>query len=207
MWVNRSLRTDLGWWNKSIAINRPVPLRNTPPEGVLTTDATVEQWNVTLITINTGREIQQSETWSPRWRQASSNQQETAAIYLALYRMEKEFICCKISNLRIQSDNSSAMFKLNRIAAVPALASLINMIFEQMRFERCPQSGVPAAERFSVFIDYIISFELAFDDIEFNLYLICYFDFSIGAEENSDNDDEESFMEICSLSNPFQSKL
>ncbi|KAA6376905.1 MAG: hypothetical protein EZS28_027566 [Streblomastix strix] len=30
---DRSVLTDLGSWNKSIAINRPVPLRNTPPEG------------------------------------------------------------------------------------------------------------------------------------------------------------------------------
>ncbi|KAA6384224.1 MAG: hypothetical protein EZS28_020248, partial [Streblomastix strix] len=94
--------------------------------------ASMEQWGATLEIINTGKEIKLSEPWSPRWRLASSNQMETASIYLALCRMEKELISFKISSLRIQSDNSSAMFNLNRGAAAPALASLKNMILEKV---------------------------------------------------------------------------
>ncbi|KAA6395825.1 MAG: putative Transposon Ty3-I Gag-Pol polyprotein [Streblomastix strix] len=132
MWINKTVLTESGWWNKTIALNNPIPLMNQQPEAILTTDVSEDLWGATLEILELKREIKLSETWTSKWKLTSSNQRETVAIYLALCRSEKDHKNFKITNLRIQSDNSAAVFNLNHGAAAPVRASLVNKIMEKL---------------------------------------------------------------------------
>ncbi|KAA6396719.1 MAG: hypothetical protein EZS28_007756 [Streblomastix strix] len=134
MWINKTVLTELGWWNKMIALNNPIPLMNQQSEAILTIDASEVLWGATLEILEPKREIKLSETWTSKWKLISSNQRETAAIYLALCRLEKDLKKFKITSLRIQSDKSTAVFNLNRGAAAPVLASLVNKLMEKLEY-------------------------------------------------------------------------
>ncbi|KAA6383701.1 MAG: hypothetical protein EZS28_020772 [Streblomastix strix] len=61
----------------------------------------------------------------------SSNQRETAAIHFVLQDLGKIFQNGQIKSVSIQSYNSNAVFNINRRAAVPALASLVDRILQE----------------------------------------------------------------------------
>ncbi|KAA6376786.1 MAG: hypothetical protein EZS28_027686 [Streblomastix strix] len=81
---------------------------------ILTTDASEALWGATLEILEPKREIKLLETQTFQLRLTQSDQRETAAIYLALCRLEKDLKNFKIITLRIQSNNSTAVSNLNR---------------------------------------------------------------------------------------------
>ncbi|KAA6373649.1 MAG: putative Pol polyprotein, partial [Streblomastix strix] len=130
MWINRSTLSEINWWSKAVRVNSPVPLIFIEPEVVLTTDSSKEQWGGTIKILSTGEEIKLAGTWTKDWILKSSNQRETAAVLLGMQEISQRFSVGQLKSIRIQSDNSTAIFDINRGAAAPALASLIDKILQ-----------------------------------------------------------------------------
>jgi ribonuclease HI len=72
-----------------------------------------------------------SGEWKKKWRLMSSNQRELAAIILGLQSLEPNLGNGRINSLRIESDNSTAIFDINRGAAAPAIAKLVDSILQK----------------------------------------------------------------------------
>ncbi|KAA6401465.1 MAG: hypothetical protein EZS28_002999, partial [Streblomastix strix] len=68
--------------------------------------------------------------WSSRWNLNSSNQREAAAILCALRRSEPYFKEMQTKSLKIEADNGSTTFNINRGAAATALAKLVDRTLE-----------------------------------------------------------------------------
>ncbi|KAA6390401.1 MAG: hypothetical protein EZS28_014074 [Streblomastix strix] len=101
-------------------------------EAILTNYASEALLGAILEILEPKREIKLSETSISKWNLTSSNQREKAALYLALYIFEKDLKNFKITSLRIQSDNSTAVFNLNLGAADTHPALLVNQIIEKL---------------------------------------------------------------------------
>ncbi|KAA6397940.1 MAG: hypothetical protein EZS28_006536 [Streblomastix strix] len=122
-WISKQTLGEIHWWRKTVLNNYPTHLTFKEPEAVLTTDASETQWGGTLQLIKTGQTIRFAGIWcsNPKWKLTSSNQRELAAILLGIQSIVKNFEVGVVQSLRIQSDNSKAIFDLSRGAAAQAL--------------------------------------------------------------------------------------
>ncbi|KAA6397704.1 MAG: putative Transposon Ty3-I Gag-Pol polyprotein, partial [Streblomastix strix] len=121
---------EIFWWKSQIDKNKPIQATISQPEATLTTDASLHSWGACLKLMNPVEEVWFQGSWSSRWNLNSSNQREAAAILCALRRSEPYFKERQTKSLKIETDNSSAAFNINRGAAATALAKLVDRTLE-----------------------------------------------------------------------------
>ncbi|KAA6396301.1 MAG: hypothetical protein EZS28_008175 [Streblomastix strix] len=141
----------LGKWRRTIEKNQIVRIkwvasligklnflrtqfRRGQPEAVLTTDTSETQQGGTLQLIKTGQTVRFAGNWynNLKWKLTSSIQRELAAIIFGIQSIGKNFEVGAIKSLRIQSDNSTAIFDLRRGAAALALCKLVDQILQTL---------------------------------------------------------------------------
>ncbi|KAA6394405.1 MAG: hypothetical protein EZS28_010063 [Streblomastix strix] len=134
MQISRQTLEEIHWWRKIVINNYPTLLPFLEPEAVFTIDASEKQWGTTLQLIISGKTIMFAGIWynNPKWKLIFLNQLELAAILLGIENIEKNFEIGAIKSLRIQSDNSIAIFNLRRGAAALALCKLGDQILESL---------------------------------------------------------------------------
>ncbi|KAA6382799.1 MAG: hypothetical protein EZS28_021675 [Streblomastix strix] len=121
---------EIFWWKSQIDKNKPIQATIAQPEAILTTYASLHSWRSCLKLMNPAQQIWFQGNWSSRWNLNSSNQREAAAILCALRRSEPYFKERQTKSLKIETDNSSAAFNINRGAAATALAKLVDRTLE-----------------------------------------------------------------------------
>ncbi|KAA6379654.1 MAG: hypothetical protein EZS28_024818 [Streblomastix strix] len=132
MQISKQTLGEIHWWRKTVLNNYPTHLTFQESKAVLTKDASETQCGRTLQLIKTGQTIRFPGNWysNPKWKLTSSNQRELAAILLGIQNIGKNFEVGEIKSLRIQSDNSTAIFNLRRGAAASALCKLVDQILQ-----------------------------------------------------------------------------
>ncbi|KAA6367029.1 MAG: putative reverse transcriptase, partial [Streblomastix strix] len=116
MWISKQILGEIHWWRKTVFNNYPTHLTGT------------------LQLIKTGQTVRFAGNWysNPKRKLTASNQRELATILLGKQGIGKNFEVGVIKNLRIQSDNSTAIFDLRGGAATPALCKLVDQILQTL---------------------------------------------------------------------------
>ncbi|KAA6312012.1 MAG: hypothetical protein EZS28_056002, partial [Streblomastix strix] len=127
---NMQVLKELFWWKTMIQKNRPIQATLISPQAILATDASKTNWGVTLKMSHPDLEILFHGKWSSNWHLTSSNQREAAGILCAFRRSETYLRERQIKSLKIETDNSSAAYNINRGSAAVALVKLTDRILE-----------------------------------------------------------------------------
>ncbi|KAA6400036.1 MAG: hypothetical protein EZS28_004444 [Streblomastix strix] len=130
VFLNRQVLQEIFWWQSIITRNRPVQATIVQPQAILATDASQTHWGATLKLFNPAQEVWFWGKWSLNWHLQSSNQRETAAILCALRRSGTFLKERQVKSLKIETDNTSAAYNINRGSAAIALAKLVDRILE-----------------------------------------------------------------------------
>ncbi|KAA6395481.1 MAG: hypothetical protein EZS28_008992 [Streblomastix strix] len=119
-------RGEIFWWMAVITSNIPIQATIVQPHAILATDANQTHWGSTLKLFNHAQEVWYLGKWSQNWHLTSSNQREAAAILCALLRSETFLKERQIKSLKIQTDNLSASFNINRGSAAVVQAKKVD---------------------------------------------------------------------------------
>ncbi|KAA6364012.1 MAG: hypothetical protein EZS28_040461, partial [Streblomastix strix] len=118
--------TEIFWWKAEVDKNKPIQAIIIQPQPIQSTDASINSWGACLKLLNPEEQILFQGDWGNNWRLSGSNQREAAAILCALRRSDPFLKERQVRSLKIQTDNSSAAFNINRGAAATALAKLVD---------------------------------------------------------------------------------
>ncbi|KAA6399818.1 MAG: putative Transposon Ty3-I Gag-Pol polyprotein [Streblomastix strix] len=130
IFLNKQVLKEIFWWMAVIASNKPIQATIVQPHAILATDASQTYWGATLKLFNPAQEVWYWGKWSQTWHLTSNNQREAEAILCALRRSEIFLKERQIKSLKIETDNTSAAFNINRQSAAIALAKLVDRTLE-----------------------------------------------------------------------------
>ncbi|KAA6375158.1 MAG: putative reverse transcriptase, partial [Streblomastix strix] len=97
---------------------------------ILRSDASQTKWRATITFLETGLKEMHEQSWNRDSKLTSSNQREAAAIFQGLRRFAMSPIHNQIKALRIETDNLSAAFNINRGAAGQALQQTVDQTLQ-----------------------------------------------------------------------------
>jgi hypothetical protein len=117
--AGEGLEGEVNWWYRTIHANTPTPLTLRPPEATLTTDAALHGWGATLEVYRPRTLIPMHGVWDHRPR--TSNNREMTAVLRALRQMTRLEATKTISSVLIRSDNTTAVYDVNRQRACDSL--------------------------------------------------------------------------------------
>ncbi|KAH7820386.1 uncharacterized protein MONOS_6257 [Monocercomonoides exilis] len=132
MRVNASITNCLRKWSERLKENQPRRLNPVfRPEAILSTDASVFAIGATLKVNNQMMDFH--KRLPPPVINQSSNYRELFAINQAIAHFTNSIRNQEIRNLLIQSDNTTAVYNLNRWGAGPNLRNLLKKIWNQIQ--------------------------------------------------------------------------
>ncbi|KAA6392570.1 MAG: putative reverse transcriptase, partial [Streblomastix strix] len=127
---NMQVLKEIFWRKSMVTRNKPIQATIALAEAVLATDASLTHWGATLKLQDLAQEVWFWGKWSLNWHLTSSNQREAVAILCAFRRYVSYLKERQLKSLKIETDNSSAAYNINRGSAAEALAKLVDRTLE-----------------------------------------------------------------------------
>jgi hypothetical protein len=129
--INPSLLGSLRWIDKELFYNTPRKLLQTPPQGILTTDASESGCGATLM-------IDQMEYFMlERFNRnlpppKSSNQRELLAVHRALLHFRPIIMEQNINTLTLESDNMTTVYNVLKIKSAKGPLKIVRALFSTL---------------------------------------------------------------------------
>ncbi|KAA6397239.1 MAG: hypothetical protein EZS28_007237 [Streblomastix strix] len=121
---------EIFWWKTMIQKNKPIQATLISPQAILATNASKTNQGDILKMSHPDLEIMFLGKWSSNRHISRSNQREEAGILCALRRSETYLREKLIRSLKIETDNSSTAYNINRSSAAVALVKLTDRVLE-----------------------------------------------------------------------------